>query len=262
MAGIFPNSGVPAAETSNTANVPTVNCAAELFHSTTRCQPRFDPAAANAVMSELLNAMACFDHDYDCNRLDNLCKTLQSVMNAYVQYGALRIELPNGNSRWFRENIVEAQNEIVTDSFVVGSATTEFNQIPGSNFSVTVDPGNASGGPPASVEAWYFGGYRQVEPNPDFSNGGGRISMRTQYSIDNGSNWFALDGGGDVLLAPTGGDHAPEFEFTRTKMFNNVVGPFQVVFRTVTNDNNLVAGTQFGNFRHTAILRTRVMEQI
>lgn len=81
MSGIFPDSGVPANQALNTVDVDTTNCGGaggELFHSTNRCTPRFDPAAANAMMSELLNAVTkkCDGTDstqvYNCNRLDNL----------------------------------------------------------------------------------------------------------------------------------------------------------------------------------------------
>ena len=83
MSGVYPNSGVPANEALNSVNVPTVNCPSELFHSTTRCQPRFDPAAANAVMSEILNAVNCGGVAYDCTRLDNLCQAMtNNIENA------------------------------------------------------------------------------------------------------------------------------------------------------------------------------------
>jgi len=82
MSGVFPNSGVPANEALNSTNVPSMNCgpAGELFHSTSRCQPRFDPAAANAVMSEILNAVNCGGLAYDCTRLDNLCRAMTSTV--------------------------------------------------------------------------------------------------------------------------------------------------------------------------------------
>lgn len=81
MSGMFPDSGVPANQALNTTDVPTTNCdpAGELFHSTSRCQPRFDPASANAVMSEILNAIDCAGLVYDCSRLDNLCLAIQAL---------------------------------------------------------------------------------------------------------------------------------------------------------------------------------------
>ena len=84
MSGIFPDSGVPANQALNSVNVPTANCggdAGELFHSTSRCTPRFDPAAANAVMSEILNVMDDAGIPYDCNRLDNLSLAVQQAFD-------------------------------------------------------------------------------------------------------------------------------------------------------------------------------------
>jgi hypothetical protein len=80
MAGIFPDSGVAANQAVNTVDVPTTGCASgELFHSTSRCQPRFDPAAANAMMSELLNFMNSVGHVYDCSVMTNLTTALAAT---------------------------------------------------------------------------------------------------------------------------------------------------------------------------------------
>lgn len=82
MAGIYPDSGVAASAATNTVNVPTNNCDSELFHSTTRCTPRFDPASANAVMSEILNTVASTENTtYNCNRLDNLSLAVADLVN-------------------------------------------------------------------------------------------------------------------------------------------------------------------------------------
>lgn len=74
---IFPRTGVDAANTSNAVDVTAFennleNCASPLFYSTGRCTPRFDPEAANAMLSELLNTMEKSGLGYDCSRLDNL----------------------------------------------------------------------------------------------------------------------------------------------------------------------------------------------
>jgi hypothetical protein len=81
MSGIYPESGVIAAQAQNSVDVPTVNCANELFYSTNRCQPRFDPAAANAVISEILNVVNAAGRQYDCSRLDNLALTIMQLAN-------------------------------------------------------------------------------------------------------------------------------------------------------------------------------------
>lgn len=93
MAGIFPDGGVAATLTSNTVDADT-SCTAELFYSTSRCQPRFDPAAANAVMSELLNAINAGGITYDCTVLDNLSRAIQAM--AGVQAAAAGTEINIG----------------------------------------------------------------------------------------------------------------------------------------------------------------------
>jgi hypothetical protein len=83
MSGIFPSSGVPAGSALNTVDVATTGCASgggELFHSTSRCTPRFDPASANAVISEMLNLVACAGKTYDCSRLNNLCTAVTDLI--------------------------------------------------------------------------------------------------------------------------------------------------------------------------------------
>lgn len=81
MAGIYPDGGVAANTTLNAVDVPTVNCATELFYSTNRCTPRFEPAAMNALISEILNASTAFGTPYNCGILTNLRGALQTVNN-------------------------------------------------------------------------------------------------------------------------------------------------------------------------------------
>jgi hypothetical protein len=72
MTAMFPGSGVPAADARNSLPDPdTVNCD-ELWYSTSRCQPRFDPAAANAVLAELINLINKGEVSYDCDFLNNV----------------------------------------------------------------------------------------------------------------------------------------------------------------------------------------------
>ena len=81
MTALFPNAGVAPNKTQNTVT-PTVTSTEDcppLFHPM-RCTPRFDPAAANAVISELLNAINVVK-PYDCTRLDNLAQALRNLFN-------------------------------------------------------------------------------------------------------------------------------------------------------------------------------------
>lgn len=80
MTGIYPNAGVPAADARNTVVTSNVPGCTALFYSTTRCQPRFDPVAQNALLSEALNLISCAGLDYDCSRLDNLCLAVKALI--------------------------------------------------------------------------------------------------------------------------------------------------------------------------------------
>lgn len=81
MAGIYPDGGVTAVNAMNSVDVPTVNCATELFYSTNRCSPRFEPAAQNALISEVLNAATALGTPYNCGSLVNLKNTLIAINN-------------------------------------------------------------------------------------------------------------------------------------------------------------------------------------
>lgn len=84
MAGIYPRAGVPATEAANAVDVATTGCdtEGENFYANGRCPQRFDPVQMNAVISEILNAVTCVlggALEYDCSRLDNLCRALQLI---------------------------------------------------------------------------------------------------------------------------------------------------------------------------------------
>lgn len=71
MAGIFPVGGIAAGGTLNAASpVVTDEGCLPLYHRV-GCVPQFDPAAANALISEIINAINVVK-SYDCSRLDNL----------------------------------------------------------------------------------------------------------------------------------------------------------------------------------------------
>lgn len=81
MAGIMPNGGVPPQQATNALSSPDIiapGCAS-LWYAP-RCNPKFDPAAANAMISEIINVVACADLDYDCTKLDNLCVAIRALI--------------------------------------------------------------------------------------------------------------------------------------------------------------------------------------
>jgi hypothetical protein len=79
MAGIFPAVGADPANTQNAIS-PTLVAGCKALFYPQNCNPRFDPLATNAIMSELLNAIN-LGKSYDCNRLDNLKQALQNFFN-------------------------------------------------------------------------------------------------------------------------------------------------------------------------------------
>lgn len=89
MAGIFPTSGVPWNQATNAEDIDTTNCPdGALFHNTSRCNPRFDAEAANALISEIGNAVNDAGLDYDCERLDNLSAAIQAMVDQASPCGA------------------------------------------------------------------------------------------------------------------------------------------------------------------------------
>src|SRR4029077_2068523 len=73
MTKMFPDSGVPPADAINSLpDVDTKGGCDELWYSTSRCQPRFDPAAANAMLAEDMNLVMKGEVTYDCTTQTNL----------------------------------------------------------------------------------------------------------------------------------------------------------------------------------------------
>ena len=89
MTAMFPGSGVPASDAKNSIPDPdTVNCD-ELWYSTSRCQPRFDPAAANAVLAELINLINKGEVSYDCDFLDQVQLAVRYLIQRGLVSGVL-----------------------------------------------------------------------------------------------------------------------------------------------------------------------------
>lgn len=100
MTGMMPDSGVPFSDAKNSLPDPvTIHCK-ELWYSTSRCQPRFDPAAANAMLSELINLVNCADLAYDCARLNNLSQAILGLLRKVAfGYTTLNFKIP-GTFTW------------------------------------------------------------------------------------------------------------------------------------------------------------------
>lgn len=82
MAGILPNNGVPPQNTQNGLETPDLaaGCANQYYGP--RCNPRMDPFAMNALISEVINALNAIGQAYNCERLDNLATAFLSLQAA------------------------------------------------------------------------------------------------------------------------------------------------------------------------------------
>lgn len=80
MSGILPNNGVAPSGTQNGLEAPILAAGCENLYYGPRCNPRMDPFAMNAMISEIINAVnSAGGQAYDCNRLDNLAIALASL---------------------------------------------------------------------------------------------------------------------------------------------------------------------------------------
>jgi hypothetical protein len=98
MTAMFPDSGVPAADAKNSLPDPnTVNCN-ELWYSTSRCQPRFDPAAANAELAELINLINQGEVAYNCASLSQVQLAVRYLIQRGLPTGAIASGLNNATA--------------------------------------------------------------------------------------------------------------------------------------------------------------------
>lgn len=103
MAGIMPDGGVAPNQALNTLqNAELTDGCDSLWHRM-GCRPIFDAAAANAVISEILNAVNGAGFEYDCTRLDNLAlATSNAIIEGTVglQYAEpTPFNIPAGNDK-------------------------------------------------------------------------------------------------------------------------------------------------------------------
>jgi len=79
MAGIMPTGGVVASQTINAeaSGEYAANCLPRFYRVT--CNPKLDPSAMNAMISEIINLTNCDGDAYDCGALDNLCQTITKM---------------------------------------------------------------------------------------------------------------------------------------------------------------------------------------
>lgn len=86
---MFPDSGVPASDAKNSLpDVDTAQPADELWYSTSRCQPRFDPAAANAMLAEDMNLIMKAELQYDSLSLTHIERAVRYLIQRGLPMGS------------------------------------------------------------------------------------------------------------------------------------------------------------------------------
>jgi hypothetical protein len=94
MTAMFPDSGVPPTDAKNSILDPNTQNCNELWYSTSRCQPRFDPAAANAVLAELINTINKGEVNYNCQYLDQLQLAVRYLIQRGLTTGGVLFNGP------------------------------------------------------------------------------------------------------------------------------------------------------------------------
>lgn len=80
MFGIYPNGGVPCAQTNNAAcDIPMKNGCEARYYSN-RCLQQVDPLQINAVLSEIGNVLKEAGYAYDCEQWNNLAKAIKKMI--------------------------------------------------------------------------------------------------------------------------------------------------------------------------------------
>jgi len=147
----MPTAGVPANQTQNalTNTDLTAGCAATWYAP--RCNPKFDPFAANAVLSEILNLVNCCNLEYDCTRLDNMCRAVQRCIQNTL-FGCLPQNFPLVTNPCAIEQLVlqtdaEGCRSIArysASASQLGGGSTCHLQAPGTSQVMPADPANAA----------------------------------------------------------------------------------------------------------------------
>jgi hypothetical protein len=166
MTAMFPSSGVPAADAKNSLPDPdTVNCD-ELWYSTSRCTPRFDPAAANAQLAELINLINKGGVKYDCTKLDQVQLAVRYLTQRGLMSATGTTGGPNDYSGILDPVVMPSYNNLMTIRIVpnVNNALGARLQLNGLGFAlivrndgVQIQPNDLKAGMP--VELIYYNGW-------------------------------------------------------------------------------------------------------
>jgi len=157
MTGIFPTGGVGYEQALNTLQNPvlTAGCA-PTWNATSRCQPRFDPASQNAMLSEMLNLINACGGAYDCSKLDNMKTAVQCLIAAslFDISACLNKTLPDASAYCSLEQLVLATDANGCKKIARYSKTTSL-VASGGNATVVGGTGTARPVDPTNTATFY-----------------------------------------------------------------------------------------------------------
>ena len=94
---LFPRNGVPAAQAAPGADPQANSTCSELFYKSS-CNPRFDPQAANTVISEMVRLVNSASIVWDCDAYDNMSRAVKKLVEIVVCDESDQIEDPAGHT--------------------------------------------------------------------------------------------------------------------------------------------------------------------
>jgi hypothetical protein len=185
MAGIFPDSGVTP---NNAANAVTPDVALgcdPLFYSSTRCNPRFDPPAMNALMSEFLNLINAAGLDYDCTKLTNLVDAVVPRIHRFSNNS--QVNIPLAQNVWTAPPLGSPVTYGVPFGAMAGTLFTfsEGGVYEISGLSPVFNECKTSVAPPIQDNPWVAAGYAvngAVAPNDAIAPGGSSAGQGIYYT--------------------------------------------------------------------------------
>ena len=229
---LFPRGGVNADGAFNTLQNPNVVDGCTPRWHAPRCVPKFDPAAANAVISEIINAVNVRCYPYDCNKLSNLADAISQHLVTgrkaltFDEPGT-PVEVLNGNNRRLGGGSFTIPNTSKCDVYcmVAFESTIQFEQTSGgagSQLDLDIDVNNAadfSGAVLANLALRVrsfdvAGGTAQFASNPTTYRsgvlvppGGREFFWRARSTTSGGGNW-QLQYTDEALQVTVFGTHA------------------------------------------------------
>lgn len=191
MSGIFPIAGVSAGSAVNASTAPVADGCEALFNAS-RCKPVFDPAAANAVISEIMELGRCSGVPYDCTLLDNLCRMIQQLIDNSLAVSRTQVFLANAPFE-VPERVFTVEFELIGGAGAGGASGT------GLSGSIAGNVGGGGGG-----GAYALKRLNGLAPGTIFSMVIGSGGVPSSTVGGNGGDTVIVGTGGPVVTAGGG----------------------------------------------------------